>query len=93
MTQRATYGKINIITGKNTYVSHIQEMAIGIVNGVNTVFASTYIFEPDSLYVFKNGLKQKRSEFMIISEKQIELLNPPSMNGFTDEIEITYFRK
>lgn len=38
----------------------IIEEALGVVNGINAIFTSTYPFKPETLQVFVNGLLQKK---------------------------------
>ena len=72
-------------------VYRIIQPAIGIVDGINTIFGSMLPFEPASIEVFINGLKEQH--FRLLSDMTLELEDPPKISGFVDKIELIYLSK
>lgn len=70
------------------YLTPIQEHLIGVIDGVNTVFTTTYSYKPGSLTFFLNGLKE--SHFQETAENEITLSYAPQTTGFTDILEVIY---
>jgi len=69
----------------------VTQPAVGAVDGVNRVFKTNVPFEPGSIEVYINGLKEHR--FSLLTEMAIELENAPKNNGFADYIELIYLTK
>ena len=69
----------------------LTQSAVGVVDGINAVFAASVPFEPGSIEVYVNGIKERF--FRLISDTEIELENPPKTGGYSDYIELVYLQK
>ena len=69
----------------------ITQPAIGAVDGVNKRYSASNPFDPGSIEVYINGLKERY--FSLISDSEIELEAPPKNNGITDYVELIYLSK
>ena len=74
-------GKFEVITD-DCIRDIISEPLIGEVDGVNTVFETSFQYRPNTVNVFINGLKESRDNFHefdpLDHERKIMLDNPPS---------------
>jgi len=88
-------GKFEVITD-DCIRDIISEPLIGEVDGVNTVFETSFQYRPNTVNVFINGLKESRDNFHefdpLDHERKIMLDNPPKNEGFTDTIEVMYIK-
>lgn len=73
------------------YTDFMVEQLSGTVDGQNSLFTTTFPFEPTTIMVFLNGLHEKH--FAVVSNTQIRLDEPAKNSGFTDFIEALYIRK
>ena len=88
-------GKFEVITD-DCIRDIITERLIGEVDGVNTVFETSFQYRPNTVNIFINGLKESRDNFQeydpLDQERRIILDTPPKNNGFTDLVEAMYIK-
>lgn len=72
-------------------IYRITQQAIGLVNGINTVFSASVSFDPGSIEVYVNGIKERY--FSLVSDTTIQLQNAPKTTGYSDFIELVYLQK
>ena len=80
---------IAFLAGTRTEV--IQERLTGAVNGLNDIFYTTYPYQPGSIMIFINGLKE--SHITEIDSETIQLDEAPSNDGFEDLVEAYYIKQ
>jgi hypothetical protein len=71
----------------------LEEQLSGVVNGVNTIFTANFNFDPDSVKLYLNGLRQKRgmlNDFVISGTNQITMNEAPI---FGDSLIMDYIRE
>lgn len=71
--------------------NNIIETPSGEINGINTIFATSYPYKSGSIMVFVNGLKEYY--FTQTSDTTVTLGNAPKNIGLTDIIEVKYTKK
>jgi hypothetical protein len=70
-----------------------KEPALGIINGINVTFRSTYPFIAGTLAVYLNGLELSGPEdYTEIDNRTIQFANPPLGGTDSDIVLMTYQR-
>ena len=104
-TQYKTYGSVTrhvaiqttdqgeITAIKEIDVKLIDEELIGVVDGVNRIFATSKPHEPGTITLFRSGMKYRDFTEVPESDTLIELEEAPLSDGITDKIEATYLKK
>ena len=84
-----TASELGLVSASN----FISETLFGIINGENTEFFATRVFQSGTTLVSINGLEQildtDYTEFPL--DKKIIFADPPSNVGFIDVLHIRYF--
>jgi len=80
------------ITGGAVYPH--SEQLIGVIDGVNTDYRTTYEFRNNLTFVFKNGIKQSLgNDYSEIDNSIIRFTEPPKSDGMIDDLSIIYYRR
>jgi hypothetical protein len=70
------------------------EQLIGVIDGVNIDFITTYEFKNNFTFVFKNGIKQSLGkDYFEIGNSIIRFVEAPKNDVFEDDLSIIYFEK
>lgn len=87
--------KLDFISGGIEYYNDwIEEKLSGVIDGENTVFTTLNNYKSGSTRVFINGLKQTQGTSYVESGNRIITFSePPSANGFEDELIINYIKE
>ena len=76
--------------GGSTVDAYKEELANGVVNGVNPFFTSSFEFVPETLSVFVNGLKMRSVfDYTTTGTNTIQFLVSPEVG---DVISLQYFK-
>ena len=68
----------------------ITEELIGVINGVNATFTTTFNFNPDTTIVFINGIKQKKpTHYNTVGNNTVLFADSPLVG---DILEINYVK-
>jgi len=73
----------------------IEECPNGTINGINTLFQTTYNYVAGTTQLYKNGLKLKKgTDYTETYPLTITFTNPPlNSGGLTDSIIVTYIKE
>ena len=66
------------------------EIPLGIIDGVNSIFNTNFLLVPDTEVVFINGQKQKKPDDYNISGQTITFTFSP---GVSESVEINYIKQ
>ena len=70
-----------------------KEEAIGLINGHNTTFVSSFPFIPGTLQVLLNGLEQESpTDYVEIDNETIQFVNPP-IGGMDPDIVVLRYQR
>ena len=84
---------VHLTTNGWTVYPHSEQL-IGVIDGVNVDFITTYEFRNNLTFVFKNGIKQSLGkDYAEIGNSIIRFEEAPKNNGFEDDLSIIYFVK
>lgn len=83
-----TFDNIHYVNSGGNYICETLE---GEINGVNTVFNTSYNYEVNTTRVYINGLLQRRGvDYNELGVRTIEFTDAPSARGFTDNLIVIY---
>ena len=66
------------------------EIPLGIIDGINSIFNTNFLLVPDTEVVFINGQKQKKPDDYNISGQTITFTFSP---GVSESVEINYIKQ
>ena len=82
------------LTNNGVSVYPHSEQLIGVIDGVNTDFITTYEFRNNLTFVFKNNIKQSLGkDYFEIGNSIIRFVEAPKNDVFEDDLSIIYFEK
>jgi hypothetical protein len=69
-----------------------REFPGGVINGVNALFTTTYVYITGDLRIYLNGLRQRYAVDFIENPglQSFTMTTPPSNTGYTDFLEVEY---
>jgi len=84
---------VHITSNGGAVYPHVEQL-IGVIDGVNTDFITTYEFKNNFTFVFKNGIKQSLGrDYAEIGNSIIRFEEAPKNDGFEDDLSIIYYDK
>ena len=85
--------RINDLLDKINYLTFVEESLIGVIDGNNCIYTTTYNYISDSTQVYINGILQtKNVHYYETDTNEITFSDAPTTTGFDDVLIIKYLR-